>query len=84
MKRLVEVRFTDAPEGAGGRHVDPVSNDVLTNANRLVLLKPSGHVLLEETYLKCVKPDGVYNGALVSLQASLLHPSSISLPSDTC
>ncbi len=54
----------EGPSGgeAGGRHMDPLTKDTFTNASKLVVLKNSGDVLLKETYVKLVKPDGVYDG----------------------
>lgn len=42
--------------------MDPVTKDTFTNKSRLVCLKPTGDVLLEETYNKLVKPEGNFNG----------------------
>lgn len=46
-------------------YMDPVTKDTFTNASKLVLLKPSGVVMLEETYKTCVKPEGRYEGQKV-------------------
>ena len=42
-----------------------VTKDAFTNASRLVVLKPTGDVLLKETWERCVKPDGAYGGVAV-------------------
>ncbi|GBF93568.1 hypothetical protein Rsub_06288 [Raphidocelis subcapitata] len=65
LKDLVEVKFTPVPEGASGRYMDPVTKDTLTNASRLVVLVPTGDVMLEATYEQCVKPEGAYRGKKV-------------------
>lgn len=48
--------------GEGREYVDPVSGDSLTNASRLVVLKPTGDVMLLETYKRVIKNDKQYNG----------------------
>jgi nitric oxide synthase-interacting protein len=45
--------------------MDPVTKDTLTNTNRLVVLVPTGDVMLEATYEQCVKPEGSYRGKKV-------------------
>lgn len=62
MKELVAVRFTPVPEGEPGKHMDPITKETFTNTSRLVVLAPTGDVMLKETYDKCVKPEGTYNG----------------------
>lgn len=59
------MKFTRVPEGQPGRYHDPVTRDTFTNKHRLVLLKATGDVMLEETYKKCVKPEGTYNGVAI-------------------
>lgn len=65
LKDLVAAKFTPVPEGEGGLYMDPITKDTFTNANKLVLLKPTGDVLLEETYKTCVKPEGRFEGIKV-------------------
>lgn len=48
------------------RWMDPVTFDVLTNRSHLVVLKPSGHVMLKETYTRLVRPDGQWEGKPVT------------------
>ena len=43
------------------RYMDPVTKDSFTNKSKLVVLKPTGDVMLEETYNKLVKPEGRFN-----------------------
>lgn len=62
MKDLTVVKFTPADEGKDGVYMDPISLDVLRNSSKLVVLKPTGDVVLEKTYTSCIKPDGVYKG----------------------
>lgn len=62
MKDLIPLTFTRAPRGNGNEYIDPVSGDSLTNASRLVVLKPLGDVMLLETYNRVVKREGQYNG----------------------
>jgi nitric oxide synthase-interacting protein len=62
LKDCVAVKFTPVPEGESGRFMDPVTKDTLSNASRLVVLRPSGDVLLEDTYKACVKPEGEFKG----------------------
>ena len=62
MKDLVPVRFTPVPEGESGLHMDPVTKDTFTNTSKLVVLRPTGDVMLKETYDKCIKPEGQYKG----------------------
>jgi nitric oxide synthase-interacting protein len=60
LKDLVPVKFTRVREGESGHYMDPITHDTFTNASKLVVLVPTGDVLLEDTYTKCVKPDGVF------------------------
>jgi hypothetical protein len=62
LKDLVTVRFTRVPDGGPHEHMDPVTKDVFTNSSRLVVLKPTGDVVLKETWEKCIRPDGHYGG----------------------
>lgn len=62
LKDLIPVRFTPVPEGESGRHMDPVTKDTFTNTSRLVVLKSTGDVVLKDTWEKCIKPDGSYQG----------------------
>jgi nitric oxide synthase-interacting protein len=72
LKDLVAVRFTpanDDPDAATASHsavhIDPLTKDNLTNASKLVVFKATGDVLLQETYVKLVKPEGLYNGTRI-------------------
>ncbi|KIY93552.1 Nitric oxide synthase-interacting protein [Monoraphidium neglectum] len=62
LKDLVDVKFTPVGEGDAGLFMDPITKDTFTNTSRLVVLTTTGDVLLEGTYEKCVKPDGVFKG----------------------
>ena len=42
LKDLIAVRFTRVPEEDSGVFMDPVTKDTFTNANALVVLKPTG------------------------------------------
>ncbi|CAG9462832.1 unnamed protein product [Pedinophyceae sp. YPF-701] len=74
LKDLVAVKFTPIPggpteAGANGqvlRYMDPVTKDTLTNRSKLVLLKPTGDVVLASTWKKVIEPDGEYNGRKVT------------------
>lgn len=65
LKDLIPVKFSRVPPGESGRYQDPVTRDTLTNKHRLVLLKATGDVMLEETYRTCVKPEGSFGGATI-------------------
>ncbi|GFR51939.1 hypothetical protein Agub_g14460 [Astrephomene gubernaculifera] len=65
MKDLVAVRWTAVPEGECGKHMDPITKETFTNASKLVVLAPTGDVMLKETYDKCVKSEGSYGGKRV-------------------
>lgn len=72
LKDLIPVRFTpatDDPDASSSSHsalhIDPLTRDNLTNASKLVLLKATGDVLLQDTYVKLVKPEGLYNGTRI-------------------
>jgi nitric oxide synthase-interacting protein len=70
LRDLVAVRFTPVPGGAGGSggapaYMDPLSHDPLTNASKLILLKPTGDVVTEDTWRRLIRPDGEYGGAAV-------------------
>ncbi|KAL4451668.1 hypothetical protein ABPG75_007330 [Micractinium tetrahymenae] len=66
LKDLTSVRFTPVPDGGPHEYMDPITKDVFTNASRLVVLKPTGDVVLQETWDKCIKPDGHYGGKEVT------------------
>ncbi|KAK9800268.1 hypothetical protein WJX73_010818 [Symbiochloris irregularis] len=63
-KDLIAVNFSKPPpdQNDSAWAVDPISKDGLTNAHKLVVLKPTGDVMQRDSYDSCVKPDGVYNG----------------------
>ena len=44
LKDLTPVRFTPVPEGASGRHMDPVTHDTFSNSTQLVVLRPTGTI----------------------------------------
>ncbi|KXZ41849.1 hypothetical protein GPECTOR_262g667 [Gonium pectorale] len=62
MKELVAVRWTPVPEGETGKHMDPITKETFTNTSKLVILAPTGDVVLKETYDKCIKSEGSYGG----------------------
>ncbi|PNW87643.1 hypothetical protein CHLRE_02g142086v5 [Chlamydomonas reinhardtii] len=62
MKDLVAVHWTPVPEGEPGKHMDPITKETFTNSSKLVVLAPTGDVMLKETYAKCVKTEGSYGG----------------------
>ena len=79
VKDLIAVRFTRAEDaegvqvapgrhrpGGGGRYMDPLTRETLTNRDTLVVLRTTGDVLKRSTYERAVKPDGVYNGKKVA------------------
>ncbi|KAG7667570.1 hypothetical protein Ndes2526B_g03573 [Nannochloris sp. 'desiccata'] len=61
LKDLIQVNFTPVPGGEPGEYMDPVTRDPLTNASKLILIKPTGDVVLEATWKTCIKPDGVWH-----------------------
>lgn len=63
IKDLTPVKLTSADEDIDGEYMDPISLDVLRNSSKLVVLKPTGDVVMEKTYKTCIKPDGSYKGA---------------------
>ena len=68
MKDLTEVKFMPMPEGVSekeGKYLDPLTRDPLTDKAQVVVLRPSGVAMLESSYERFVKPDGVYNGKKV-------------------
>jgi len=42
LKDLIPVRFTRVPDDEDGYAMDPVTKDTFSNANKLVVLKPTG------------------------------------------
>ena len=66
LKDLIEVKFTPVTGGEPGEYMDPVTRDPLTNASKLILIKPTGDVVLEATWKKCIKPDGSWQGVAVT------------------
>jgi nitric oxide synthase-interacting protein len=65
LRDLVDVKFTRVPGGGPNDYMDPVTRDLLTNASRLLLLRPTGDVVLEATWRTCIRPEGRYGGAEV-------------------
>ncbi|KAK9815795.1 hypothetical protein WJX72_009551 [[Myrmecia] bisecta] len=65
LKDLIVVKFMRVPEGETGMFMDPITKDTFTNASRLVVLKPTGDVMLHDTYQRCVRPDGRYDGVRI-------------------
>ena len=66
MKDLTPIKFTSASDDVPNSFMDPLSNDMLNNSSKLVVIKATGDVLLEKTYKACIKPDGIYKGVLDS------------------
>ncbi|KAG2433947.1 hypothetical protein HYH02_012492 [Chlamydomonas schloesseri] len=62
MKDLVTVRWTPVPDGEPGKHMDPITKETFTNSSKLVVLAPTGDVMLKETFVKCVRSEGSYGG----------------------
>lgn len=62
MKDLIRVKFKKSKDGGVHEFEDPISGDSFTNASRLVVLKPTGDVVLRDTWKRMIKPDGQYNG----------------------
>lgn len=65
LKDLIQLKFTPVPGGQPHEYMDPITRDPFTNASHLVVLKSTGDVFLEETWDKCIKPDGFYDGKSV-------------------
>lgn len=66
LKDLTTVRMTPLPGGSATDFMDPVTRDPFTNASRLMLLKPTGDVVLKETWETCIRPEGSYGGQAVT------------------
>jgi nitric oxide synthase-interacting protein len=66
LKDLVPLKFTPVPGGAPWEFMDPVSRDPLTNASRLVVLKPTGDVVLESTWRRCIRDDWGWGGKTIT------------------
>lgn len=62
LKDLIDLKFDKVKPGDPGRYIDPITKQTFTNSSKLVVLRPLGVVLLEETYNKCIKPEGKYEG----------------------
>jgi hypothetical protein len=67
LKDLTPVKFTSAPEDSGGKFMDPLSKDILSNSSTIVILKPTGDAMLASTFKQCVEPDGQYEGVVSCL-----------------
>lgn len=65
LKDCVAVKLTRVPEGEPGLYMDPITKDAFHNASKLVVIGPTGDVVTEETYNKCIKPEGHFNGKKV-------------------
>ena len=55
LKDLSPVRFTRVPEGDTGLYMDPITKDTFTNADTLVLLKPTGESALQLNLVHCTE-----------------------------
>ena len=65
LKDLIDVRFTRVPESQQEevqQFMCPVSRDIFGPTSKLVLLRPTGDVLLESSYNTAVKPEASYRG----------------------
>ncbi|KAL6769034.1 hypothetical protein ACKKBF_B17225 [Auxenochlorella protothecoides x Auxenochlorella symbiontica] len=62
LRDLTSVALTPLPDGAAQEFMDPVSRDPFTNATRLMVIKPTGDVVSEETWRTCILPEGSYRG----------------------
>lgn len=73
LKDLITVKFTPATgetttknhQHAAVEYIDPVAMDAFTNASKLVCIKPTGDVVLLDTWKNVILPDGRYNGKAV-------------------
>ena len=65
LKDLISLHMKRAPGGDEHDFIDPVSGDSFTNSSRLVVLKPTGDVMLMETFKRVVKNEGQYNGTKI-------------------
>lgn len=65
LKDLLSVKWTRVRKGeetGGSRYMCPVTFKTYTNSTKIVVLKPSGHAVSEEAWLKVVKGEGNYDG----------------------
>lgn len=62
LKDLISVKLTPAPGGGSSEFMDPVTRDPLTNASRLILVRPTGDVVAESTWRTCLLPEGAWRG----------------------
>jgi len=79
LKDLITVKFTPAtgePTTKDHHHehqhrhavieyIDPITKDTFTNASKLVCIKPTGDVVLSDTWKNVILPDGHYDGKAV-------------------
>jgi nitric oxide synthase-interacting protein len=65
LKDLIDVKFTPVPGGGPLEYMDPISRDPFTNATRLLVIKPTGDVVSEETWRRCIKPEGNFDGTKI-------------------
>ena len=52
LKDLIAVKFTRTPEEDSGIYMDPVTQDTFTNANSLVVLKPTGELVTTAVHVE--------------------------------
>ena len=73
LKDLITVRFTRVPGGEQeAAFMCPISRDVFSSKSKLVLLRPTGDVLLESSYETAVKPEGTYKGVAVNPERDVI------------
>lgn len=66
MKDLIPIKLKSVPGGDRNEYSDPISGDSFTNASRLVVLKPTGDVVLKDTWENVIKPEGHYEGTRIT------------------
>lgn len=66
LRDLIDVKFTRLPGGGPHEYMDPLTRDPFTNASRLIVIRTTGDVVEEETWKKCILPEGSWDGKPVT------------------
>jgi len=64
LKDLILLKFTRAIF-KGSNFIDPITKDPLTNRSSLVCIRPTGDVILSQTYKMIIEPVGNYEGHML-------------------
>eukprot|EP00747_Dinoflagellata_sp_TGD_P150179 gnl/TRDRNA2_/TRDRNA2_177085_c0_seq2.p1 gnl/TRDRNA2_/TRDRNA2_177085_c0~~gnl/TRDRNA2_/TRDRNA2_177085_c0_seq2.p1 ORF type:complete len:318 (-),score=-28.33 gnl/TRDRNA2_/TRDRNA2_177085_c0_seq2:530-1483(-) len=69
LKDLTPLKFTKYTRYNDTNYIDPISEDVITNRSHIVCLRPTGEVMLYDSFKNFVEPEGIFHESdLIELQ----------------